>query len=342
MTAPARVGPVPEGRAETAPRHPWCDEFCGYLARAARGRALAAVAKARPGNRPGSLVLLPVFAWLPPAISAGRKTRNPAGPAFTLPVRLTYDTGEALILRAGQSKTVGVRARGMGHDIEGAVTVSSVPGLAPGAAAVELGGDGLPSRIEAGVTASVSRAARQAADDASLARWEAAMSFLLPYAEQAADRAISVLRSSAGSGCVPARVRDAVIDKLAYGITRGADEPGRGGQPPLLRLVDRCCEPDAFGRADPARIVSLAIRRDARDAAQSVTGDTRLGPKLRGLAGEIGPGVTAHGLADEANQRRLSAAKVTEGKARIALGYVLPSEVALPPSVTGALEQEHR
>lgn len=336
MTAPAgAVAAVPS--TGESPRHPWCDQFCAYLERAARSRALDAIAAARPANSPGTLILLPVFAWLPPAIPVGRKTRNAGGPDFTLPVRLEYPgTGEALVLRPGQARTVTVRARGMGHDFAGAVTVASAPGQPSSTSTASLSDLGLPDRVDAGVTVSVRRAVAGAAEDAALARWEAVMGFLLPWAEREADAAVSLLRSSAGTGFgpVPERVRDAVIDKLAYGITRAGDA-GRPAGSPLLRLVDRCCEPGAFRRADPARLVAVAIRRDAMDAAQSVTGDTRMGPRLRDLAGEIGPQVTPPVLASEANERRLYARTVTERRARIALDYRLPSEEELPPEVTG-------
>lgn len=323
--------------AVSAPRHPWCRDFCAYLDRAAR---IPALARLRPADGPGTLVLLPAFTWLPPAITVGRKTRNPDGPDYTLPVRLTYDVGEAVILRPGETAEIRVRARGMGHDLAGTVAVTSAAGLPADETTVSYSGSGLPAAVGAGTAVSLPRAVAQAREDASLARWEAAMVFLQPSVERETDRAISVLRSSsAGSGSVAGAVRDAVIDKIVFGIA-----PARGGEddapadPPLLRLVDRCCEPDAFLRADPARIVALTVRRDARDAAQSVTGDTRLGVRLRGLADQLGPGVTPSGLAEAANRRSLSAMTITEGRARLALGYVMPSEVSLPPSVTGIHE----
>lgn len=312
-----------------APRHPWCDAFCQYLDRAIRLDALRESVVDAP-DEPGALVLLPSFAWLEPRISVGRKTRNPDGTDFTLPVRLTYDESPVRTLKPNGSISVPYRVHGMGYDMVAVLTVSTHIG---GSAepVIKCDSAGVPRSMIVPTSTNVRREASRAFRDAQHARWTLATEFLRPYLEHEADRALSALRSSSfHSGPVPEAVRDAVIDAIAFGISTK-----KQSDPPLLRLIDRCCDPEAFLRADPNKVVSRSLRRDTMNAARSVTGDTRLGMKLRGLAEELGPNVTPRALAREANRRGLSSAKITEEKARIALDYVMPVNVALPRRITG-------
>ena len=101
-------------------------------------------------------------------------------------------------------------------------------------------------------------------------------------------RAHSSIRAEMGdprTGTLGAPVVDQVkLDQLRDQMMFGDDTHSSAAE----RLLKLCTSPGTFRRVDPLRYLTTAIRRDATTAVRRAIGDPHIGPKVRGLARELG------------------------------------------------------
>ncbi len=268
--------------------HGWLLEFCTRLERVIVGRAASTLLEHLPADRARrGLIVLPSWMWLRPSADVGRKSAARDGGELLLPVRVAWDGGPVRVLAAGEEASVTWSGIGAGWSGRGATaaTVRSVP-VSPTAPArwvtsapVAVAASPEPKR------ALVAHLARLGADGRS-AVWEA-LSALEPYANRAVWRAHAAVRAElSGDPGAAADILDAIeIQQVVDKLLVGDDDDGPS---PVARLLERCLRPDAFRGADPLRVVSASLRRDAEIEIRRRIGDPHIGPKIRSVAMSLG------------------------------------------------------
>jgi hypothetical protein len=225
-----------------------------------------------------------VWMWREPKIPVGRKGRAKGGASYALPIRVTWESGPLQLAKAGHSRLrYRWSAAGMGWNLSG--IAGSVPlrhelprcGF-PGSAAV-------PAMTE--LTGDVRTALNGLVEHGRAARWEFLL-WLQPTVSSALLRAHSSIRAEMGdpsSGALGAPLVDQVkLDQLGDQMMFGDDTHSSAAE----RLLKLCTSPGTFRRVDPLRYLTMAIRRDAITAVRRAIGDPHIGPKVRGLARELG------------------------------------------------------
>ena len=119
------------------------------------------------------------------------------------------------------------------------------------------------------------------------ARWEFLL-WLQPTVSSALVRAHSSIRAEMGdpaAGTLRGPLVDQVkLDQLRDQMLFGDDTHSAAAE----RLLTLCAAPGTFRRVDPLRYLTTAIRRDAMTTLRRAIGDPHVGPKVRGLARELG------------------------------------------------------
>lgn len=253
--------------------HPTLEKLCAIFTARIHGEAAEAVLTT--GVIPETLVALPLFDFRPALIKVGRKELGhaligmDATQKLSMPVRRVY-CAEA-VLWTGGNATVSYRAEGMGHVYAGNLSVGPLTGyhdLVPvtGTAAVE-------RELKALVAAS----------KAAFWEWQT-------FAERILVKKLRKAHAAAAADYGRTRVIDEVtfeqvFDRMALGYEddRGTQKDGAVG-----RLLKRCCKADAFQRVDPLKFINVDLAREAKMEIRLAVGDTRLGPKIRAVARELG------------------------------------------------------
>lgn len=266
------------------PNHPLLVKVTDWLAQIVLGEEAARIAHAADGDdgHVGGIAadglrlqIGQVWLWRAPRIHVGRKSRAEGGASYALPVRVTWDGGHLHLAPAGRSPAPRRwSAAGMGWDLTG--LSGSIPG--PGEAST-------PAVAE--VAGNAAAALAHLVERGRAARWELLL-WLQPTVSSALLRAHSSIRAEMGdprSGSLgPPLVDQVKLDQLRDQMLFGDDTHISAAE----RLLTLCTAPATFHRVDPLRYLTTAIRRDATTALRRAIGDPHIGPKVRGLARELG------------------------------------------------------
>lgn len=290
MTVTARrPAHAPAEGFRSGDRHGWIDALTRRLERVATGRAAQELLDLGALPRRCAVAALPVWAWAPPVLDVGAKSRARDGGTLSMPVRLEFAGGPVRLLAPGSPARVSFTAVGLGHRTSGQATLHPV---CPGGPRV--GEDGrrlcggidslhLPERLWYPVLAGAQVRAElsRLAEEGHLARWEVVTSLERHVASAVGAAARRVSAEIGG----PVRELDetalaGLADELVLGTGQG---PG-----PVLRMVDRALEPGRFARVDPQRWVRVTLARDAEQALRRRLADPWVGAKIRAVARELG------------------------------------------------------
>jgi hypothetical protein len=309
-------------------RHAWDSVFCGYLERILAGQSAAEVLDALPDRpRRAALVCLPAWKWLPANIDVGRKGIGARGTSLLLPVRITWKAGEVVTLEPG-SHDLAWKAVGMGHNFSGVqrVTVSS-------SLTAERSSDGLV--IGPPISGRVLRSRlRELVDDGNEAWWRAR-----EQVEPALLKALRVANSSVSTELHPNNAYSVLsatdIEVICTEMLFGEDQGPRSAST-FGRLIARCLDAKAFVSVDPARYVTVNLRRDAKEAVRRHIGDPRVGPKVRRLHSAGRHGRRPEDIEEfvEAYRDKYPSDRLAYRRAAVALGIGVE-----PPSVPIALNE---
>lgn len=309
-------------------RHAWDSVFCGYLERILVGERAAGLLETLPVRpRRAALVCLPAWKWLPAKIDVGRKGIGSRGTSLLLPVRITWRAGAVAILEPG-NHDLAWRAVGMGHDFSGIQRVTVSSSLTAGKSSDGLvigppiGGRVLRSRL------------RELAEDGNEAWWRAR-----EQVEPALLKALRVANSSVSTELHPHSAHSVLsatdIEVICTEMLFGEDQGPRSASM-FGRLVTRCLDPKAFVSVDPARYVTVSLRRDAKEAVRRHIGDPRVGPKVRRLHSAGRHGRRPEDIEEfvEAYRDKYPSDRLAYRRAAVALGIGVE-----PPSVPIALNE---
>ena len=245
----------------TLAHHKFSEPFAAWLADAIHARDLR-----EADLDAGPAVLLPVWVWVLPKISVGRKGQQNGSPLL-LPVRVTFAGGS---VAATGTEPIDWAVEGLGYSVRG--TSRIVGDL------IELGVCG-PQPVRQVVGAAEVGQVLQAGEMAwwqMLSEFESMVRVYIP-------RAHSALRSELGSFSgreTPPLLNETDIDVLVDRILLGSnDHPSRAA-----RLIGRCLNGATFRRVDPVRYISSSLRRDAEDEVRKLVGDPYQGAKIRAFA----------------------------------------------------------
>lgn len=287
-------------------RHEWIDTFCTRLHHTLVGQAAARLLE---GNTPtnGTVVVLPSWAWLVPAIDIGRKAHRQDGRRMLMPVRLLWDGGPVQVLQPGQRTVADWSMFGMGHSACGRMDLDET--LLRTRAV--LGDDGEPddepslSAVQIARGRTVGHALSRLVDAGKTARWDAVMS-LESYVEQAVTGAVRIVSADILSGLAHAQAAPDVLDETGQEQVRNQMLLGtedRAGA--VSRLIERCMAPVAFVKVDPLKYVTTDLRRAAELYVRQAVGDPPIGRKIRRVWREL-PDATLEELISTYNERHPS------------------------------------
>jgi hypothetical protein len=79
-------------------------------------------------------------------------------------------------------------------------------------------------------------------------------------------------------------ISDTTLDSILNEATYGAE--GAGGRSRVMRLLDRCCQPEKFQKVDPQRYITISLREQADASIRKKLGDPHIGPKIRRVVNE--------------------------------------------------------
>lgn len=253
--------------------HPTLVKLCQIFTARIHGEAAGEILAS--GTIPEALVVLPLFDFQASLIKVGRKELGhsrigmDATQKLSMPVRRVYCADEVLWTAA--TGTVSYRAEGMGHLYAGNLTIGRLEGyhdLVPvtGAVAVE-------RELKALVAAS----------NAAFWDWQV-------FVEEPLRKKLRKAHAAAANEHGRTRVIDEVtfeqvFDRMTLGFE---DERGAQRDGAVQRLLKRCCKADAFLRVDPLKFINVDLDREAKMEIRLAIGDTRLGPKIRAVARELG------------------------------------------------------
>lgn len=277
--------PTPAATSDTAAkpkRHEVSDRLCTMWDAVIAGRAAKEVLDSLPRKRGGdglALVRLPSWAWMYAAIDVGRKDRSRTGGRLLMHVRLEWTPSPVILLRPRERLEVSVHGVGLGNEVHGNLT------LRAGAPELVLPDGGLDLPEEAGApvksrTEVVSELEKMV-EAGRLAEWECLATLEVWFRQdvERAARSIAIEMAEFRGGPVISVIDDIGIEQVISDLVYGPLDST--GPSRAQRLLGRCLQPGAFTRVDASRLISVEMRRDARNGVSRAIGDTPIGHKIR-------------------------------------------------------------
>ncbi|WP_156250840.1 hypothetical protein [Pseudactinotalea terrae] len=284
-------------------RHEWIDTFCGRLHDILIGEAAARVLEARTGAT-GTVLVLPTWAWVVPAIDIGRKALRRDGRAMLMPVRLTWDGGPVRILRPGTVTVADWSMIGMGHSACGRMDLDETLVRARAVQAQDAAPVEEPSlsSVRLAPGRDVTHALHALIEAGKHARWEATMA-LEAYVERAVTGAVRVVSADILHGLPHAQAAPDVLDETGLEQVRDRMLLGTSEREGAVALLlRRCLAPVAFVRVDPLKYITTDLRRAAELYVRQAVGDPPIGRKVRRVWREL-PEATLEQLIATYNER---------------------------------------
>jgi len=287
-------------------RHEWIDTFCGHLHDILCGEAAARLLETS-GGATGTVVVLPTWAWVVPAIDIGRKALRQDGRAMLMPVRLTWDGGPVRILRPGAVTVADWSMVGMGHSACGRMDLNETLVRARAVLTEDTAPvtEPSPSSVRLARGRDVSHALQSLVGASKRARWEATM-VLESYVERAVAGAVRVVSADILHGLAHAQAAPDVLDETGLAQVRDQMLLGTSEREGAVALLlKRCLAPVAFVRVDPLKYVTTDLRRAAELYVRQAVGDPPIGRKVRRVWREL-PQATLEQLIATYNERHPS------------------------------------
>jgi hypothetical protein len=266
---------------ESGSRHRFNARLCDQLQRIAWGRSAANLLGER-SRRPQAVVTLPTWIWLTPASNVGRKAKSRDGGLLRLPLAVSWDVEPVLTVTADQPVVGHWTANGMGHSLSGKTEVCAVSTRTAPRDLGEPALDVIPDRLEVPTLARPHVRSRlgELVADGRMAQWDVLGDF-----EQYLDHAFAKAHSAVSAELRPLSPRP-VLDASDQEMLRTSLLLGDvgSGDSAVLRLINRCLEPNRFTRVDPERYVVTALFSAAETAIRRKLGDPHIGRKVRRFA----------------------------------------------------------
>lgn len=307
-----------------AERNKHAETIASAVERIVHGRDAAAALAALPrGAVDGFVAVLPVWLWGPSKTQVGRKDRAPGRAQLFMPVRVEWRGGSVRVF----TDPVVAEARAMSAGYSHELRTELVPALGQTKACD--GAVDVPAEFFAAASGvSIRGFLTKLVEDGSLAyfEWLTLLGRKLRWMLERTHTSMSI--ELFGNSTM--QFLDPVdIDQIADSMTLG---DGGEAKPSAQRLAERCLDPGAFARVDPVRLVTVALRRDAREGLRRAVGDPKVGSRIRSVAKEI-DSRDPQTVVDEYRRRhpqdRVSVTRVLKA---LAMWDVAPRTIPMPPS----------
>lgn len=261
--------------------HPIMIKVAPGLHRIALGRAAEAQLNADKPVTSGAVVALPSWAWVAATTNVGERKK-----ATLLPARIQWDVPQVIVTTVPM--TARWRIDSLGHTASGVMRIRPLDG--PSRTVPTNPASALPAAVGATQLskARVTNLLRELVDDGTTGRWSV-LTILEPEVQREVEQARHSLGFELNPNAEPPvplfdKVEHAeVVSQLLFGDYGSDDQTSH-----ILRLIDRCLQPDVFANVDPLRYITTTIHRDAFAISRQRVGDPKMGPNIRRLASEQG------------------------------------------------------
>lgn len=258
------------------------------------------------------LVMMPAFLWIsadPTAV--GRKAGyRPGGPTNRLPMRVNWQPGTITLLTdTHDSSTPGGHTITTCDETGTAHTPLAWTSVGPGysghgtvtprfdgqdwhrapsgtTAHTEVAALGRHLPVSAQTHEAIEATLTELIDRGRLAYWDllAELEELLRAALERSRVAISSEITDALDLPYQHVVSDTTLESILNETTYGAQD--NNGRSRVMKLLDRCCQPEKFQKVDPQRYIIVSLREQADSSIRKKLGDPHIGPKIRRIVNE--------------------------------------------------------
>ncbi|WP_159604631.1 hypothetical protein [Agromyces humi] len=234
------------------------------------GRTAAAVDLVEVPDGETTIVRLPTWSMLKPAIDVGLKAVKNKN--LVLPARIQWSCPPLVFLDRDATTQVSWRITNMGHRLSGQIELTrdgqseEIPGQVGGSVDVAFSKRDLGRRIQ------------KLATDGDVARWQVVQSFEEYTRSKIAEASKQLARefSEYHGRSIPAVLDEQRVDALLTHMLFG-----KGDSSIVGRMVEQALDPVAFDKFDPGRYFSLNLKRSALGEVRRVIGDPHIGSKVR-------------------------------------------------------------
>ena len=294
---------------------PQLDVICSSLSDMVTAQAAQNLLDNRDGwPESGSIVVAPNWAWLAPKIDVGRKGRTASGDTVAMPIRLSWEDGNVILVADGATPSRGVRIVGLGHDTTvetGVLTIEdTLENYAFGLTSSSVGTN--EDTLSDDVLNNEDTPAKSAANRGSVLpptlviftskrTLEASLRGLVNKGDRSHWNLINALEPFAlrkltqMNGIVAAELGEhrehatpTVLDEIAIDDLLAELLYGDGKTSVIIRMLERSTDPLRFQKVDPMHYFAVFIRARAEEFIRARIGDPKIGPKIRRVAAKIG------------------------------------------------------